>query len=661
LTALWCVPTVRKRRVYLAVGITAVAAVAVLLTVAAIVVGGRLRGHAERYVAAMGAAAAEAERAREAPLTALGALQEHLGAARQELEALRPFAAPLVNVADWLTARQIGEAWPGQAAGAWRFADAVTALGEQLTAATRDGLTSAQGGPAGLAAAQPELLRALRAAEASFAAAAAARAEVGAPAWPLDRLAPALSQWDAVAPRLSDALAQADRIGQALPLAFGSDRPYTYLVLAQTSDDLRATGGFISSIGIVRIEGGRIISFDFEKVYAAEGIDVPGPDDARAEHVSPPAPLGLYMGLGEWRLRDANWWADFPSTARQAARFWESVQGTPVDGVIAFNEEALETVLRAVGPVTLEGGAVVTADTLRDVTLAQVFQGDEPSAWYAAQSAFSRNLAQRLIAAAEQLEPDRLMDLGWALHAASVRRDLMVSSFEPQLAALARTYAVDGALLGGRTDYVYLVEQNVSYGKLSPFIRQSLDYTVDLDSAARPRRALLAIDMVNEYAPGRGRPGYPDHYYNGLRWNPEAGRMDLREGYYGGYTRLYLPLGSRILGISGFDEGVSVGTESGKTVVGGYVGLDMGGRRRIQVEWEPSGSSDVVGRYQLLFQRQPGAPHRDLTVRARVPAGVRVSAATPEGMTNDADGLIWRGSLERDLHVEVTLAAPDGP
>jgi len=655
------VPTVRKQRVVLAAGMVALAAALVWLAVAAVSTATSAGGHAERYVAAMNAAAAGADRAREQPLTALAEVKAHLSAGRFELEALRPIAEPLTRVADWLADREVGGAWPRQVAGAWRFADTATALGEHLTAGAQEGLRAASGGPAGLVAAHPALLRTLHAAQTSFADATAARASIGAPDWPLDRLGPALDRWDAVAPTLAAALTEADRLALALPLALGADRPRTYLVLAQTSDDLRATGGFISSIGVVTVERGRITSFDFEKVYAAEGIDVPSPADTSADHVSPPAPLALYMGLGEWRLRDANWWADFPSTARQAARFWQSVRGTAVDGVIAFNEEALEAVLRAVGTVTLEGGTAVTADNLRDVTLAQVFQGDEPSGWYAAQSALSHDLAQRLIAAAERLEPDRLMTLAQALHGASERRDVLAASFEPQLAALARTYNADGALQGSRSDYVYVVEQNVSYGKLSPFIRQHLAYTVDLDRAARASRALLTIDMANEYAPGKGRPGYPDHYYYGLRWNPAARRMDVREGYYGGYTRLYLPLGSRILGISGFDEGVSVGTEAGRTVVGGYVGLDMGSQRRVQVEWEPAAPTDEAGRYRLLIQRQPGAPLREVAVHARVPAGVAVTSATPEQTAQDGEGLTWRAALERDLTFDITLAASPQP
>ena len=47
------------------------------------------------------------------------------------------------------------------------------------------------------------------------------------------------------------------------------------------------------------------------------------------------------MGLGHWVLRDGNWWADFPTTARQIVQFWQLAEETPVDGVIAITDQAM--------------------------------------------------------------------------------------------------------------------------------------------------------------------------------------------------------------------------------------------------------------------------------------------------------------------------------
>src|SRR5205823_13709902 len=126
-------------------------------------------------------------------------------------------------------------------------------------------------------------------------------------------------------------------------------------------------------------------------------------------------------------------------------------------------------------------------------------------------------------------------------------------------------------LQGDQDDYLYLVEQNLSYGKLSRFVEQDLSYTTQLDAAARPVHGELEVEERNTYRPGAGLPGYPPGYYRGARWDPTARRLEAREGYYGGYTRLYLPAGSRILRAAGFDDRVDVEAEGGRAVVGGYV------------------------------------------------------------------------------------------
>jgi len=75
--------------------------------------------------------------------------------------------------------------------------------------------------------------------------------------------------------------------------------PQTYLLLMQNEDELRATGGFITSAGTFVVKDGDILNFVIEDSYAFD-------DPAR---LYPPAPWQLqqYMQLPTVLLRDANW------------------------------------------------------------------------------------------------------------------------------------------------------------------------------------------------------------------------------------------------------------------------------------------------------------------------------------------------------------------
>ena len=99
-----------------------------------------------------------------------------------------------------------------------------------------------------IAAARPELA----AADTRMARAEALAAQVRGPLHP--KLAPQLARLSRLLP-----LARAGLKGaQVAPSLLGMNGPRTYLVLAQNSDELRPTGGFISGVGHVRLDNGQI-------------------------------------------------------------------------------------------------------------------------------------------------------------------------------------------------------------------------------------------------------------------------------------------------------------------------------------------------------------------------------------------------------------------
>ena len=123
---------------------------------------------------------------------------------------------------------------------------------------------------------------------------------------------------------------------------------HTYLLLAQNNQELRPTGGFISSIGVLTLQDGLPTSFTLQDSYQVENWDAPHPD--------PPDPLRRHMQLDLWVTRDANWWPDYPTSAQAVAELYTLNQGRPVDGVIALDMIAAVQLLEALTPLTLPDG-----------------------------------------------------------------------------------------------------------------------------------------------------------------------------------------------------------------------------------------------------------------------------------------------------------------
>lgn len=164
-----------------------------------------------------------------------------------------------------------------------------------------------------------------------------------------------------VLPRLGKPLARAQGILplatagiEALPLlpsVAPAEGTRTYLLLAQNNDELRATGGFISSIGTLTFRDGVPELGPMRDSYAVEDWTKPHPD--------PPEALRKHMGIDLWTTRDANWSPDFPTSARDVAVLYELNQGTEVHGVIAADMAAAIRLLEVLTPLTLPGGATV--------------------------------------------------------------------------------------------------------------------------------------------------------------------------------------------------------------------------------------------------------------------------------------------------------------
>jgi len=594
----------------------------------------------------------------------LAEAQQHLLVARQELDALRPLVNPVVSRAHSLSNLPVVGPSIQDTIVLWNFANATNHLGEELLEISNLGATSLKRASieeqlATLSNMSPHLERA----QTHFEQAQLARSQVGELSWlpaPWDSQSQAfLTRWDNAVSLLEQTQLMAEGLLTALPALLAQERSKTYLILIQTHDELRATGGFITGVGTIQIEKGEITALTVGKVTDAEPPGEWRPkEEVSGSWVQPPAPLSRYMGLGNWALRDVSFLADFPTTAQLAARFWKKEKGSEVDGVIAINEQGLEALLEGLGPVQLASGEWIDAKNLKEKTLAHVYQGDR-SEWFKRQGEFSKELARALLDVVEQAWADRYPNLVEPLMEAFRRRDILFSSFDPNVAPWLTQLGLDGALQTPPGDYLYLVEQNVSYNKLSQFIQQQLEYTVELERNAHPVESTLVIDEANLYRAEAGWSGYPEGYYVGGRWNTTTRRLDMWEGFYGGYTSLYLPLDSQLLEATGFDDQPVTSREGKHTVVGGYVALWTEEEQRLEYRWQhrwqhgESGLPD--GQYRLFVQHQPGAPHHELTVNVRLPAGYRAVDIVPSATKVDLERVTWEVVLDQDQSLALRL------
>jgi hypothetical protein len=446
-----------------------------------------------------------------------------------------------------------------------------------------------------------------------------------------------LDQADRYLPPLRASVQMAILTPDVAPGLLGLTSPRTYLVLAQNNYELRATGGFISAVGLLRVDKGRIRTTGFRDSYLF--------DDPNRPYASPPKALTKTMWAGVWVLRDANWSPDFPTTARVASEMYQLGQGVAVDGVIAVDMTATEYVVGAIGPVQIEAyGEEVSqrelTDKLKKYWAAPL--GHEEDWWYHRKD-FMAALADGVFAKLETKLGDRQMaNLLVALWKSLEEKHLLIYVGDPNVGRFLAENNWDGAIRPVEGDYLFVVDTNVGYNKVDPKVERALDYQVVIgDNGHVHGRVTISYTNTSSVE--------VDRCLQEAKFQPSYDQM--MEGCYWDYLRLYVAEGSRIIwasevplpqgsllsqaGEAPADDGQPTvePSEGGKAVFSQFFVVAPGQQQEIGFQYDlPFGIAQEEGssRYQLLIQKQPGTLAVPVHLAVALPASARLTATQPQ-------------------------------
>ena len=161
---------------------------------------------------------------------------------------------------------------------------------------------------------------------------------------------------------MADSLEAFVGAGEKFKDVLGASQDKRYLLVFQNNSELRASGGFLGSYALVDIRDGKIRNLE---VPGGGSYDTEGGMNVR---VVAPKPLWLVNPL--WHFWDANWWADWPTTAKNLMWFYEKSDGPSVDGVISLTPTVIERLLEITGPIDLtkEYGLVIDSNNFWETT-----------------------------------------------------------------------------------------------------------------------------------------------------------------------------------------------------------------------------------------------------------------------------------------------------
>ena len=462
----------------------------------------------------------------------------------------------------------------------------------------------------------------------------------------------------------------------------GVSRDKRYLLVFQNNAEMRGSGGFFGSYALVDIRDGRIRRLE---VPAGGSYDT---EAGMKNFIKSPKPLWLVSP--RWYFWDANWWPDWPTSARSLMWFYEKSGGPTVDGVISFTPDVLADLLKITGPIDMQAdyGLTVDADNFWDLIQATVEKDNLIKTHPQEVSHLPdspKNQPKKIIGDLMAKIVDRLPQILSAKNVSPLiqileknlsAKNIMLYFSDKSLEEKASRYGFDGAILPSRQDYLLVAHANIAGQKSDRKISERIEHSVQV---------LSDLSLVDTVTITRTHNGLKNEILSGVR------NVD--------WLRVYVPQGSQLLEASGFrvpdasyfeepdpawedmpflaqaenralidlNSGTKIYTESGKTVFANWTMLDPGEtavikfRYRLPFKLQPENidfGGDWLYRlgslldkapgerfaFSLLWQKQPGAKPADVYFRIDTPAGWRQ-------IWNYPDNGGWQGAavLDRDL------------
>lgn len=423
-----------------------------------------------------------------------------------------------------------------------------------------------------------------------------------------------------------EALRRAAPIARVLPSLMGHNTTKTYLFLLQNNSELRPTGGFIGTYGIIKIRNGEITSFSTENSYNLD-------DRVKGKLFNPPpAPLRIYNSTDALFFRDSNWSPDFRVSAAKAVSLYAQEGGREkFDGVLAVTPTFIESLLGLTGVITVDG-TTFTPENFRDTLQDQVtFSFSQRGVDQTQRKEVIGEMGKKLMADVFALPQEQWRDLWEVLLGNLIQKQMLLQFNDPELQRFAEAQSWAGALATPADDNFMIVDANLASLKTDPVMERVIDYA--LDATGEQPRATLTIT-----------------------YRHTAAEFTKKITRYRTYVRFYVPKGSTLIESSGADatdRSTRTGTvtteeELEHTVFGAFKSIEPGTTEQFRVTYAlPQAIQDqITGKhYRLLAQKQPGTTHHGLKLKLTFPSPARVV----QGIDNPGSDAHTEVSIESDL------------
>ncbi len=427
-------------------------------------------------------------------------------------------------------------------------------------------------------------------------------------------------------------------VNSFLPDLLGVDERKRYLILFQNEGEIRSTGGWLTSYGIVGVEGGQIRELFVDDIYNADGSL-----KVQNKRFTPPRSMSNALELTNWPFSLVNWHPDLSDTLTEAEPFiYELGKGSSLEGLITIDVSFVEELLERWGGIEVPGETeLVTSENLNS----KIFQMHEEFVPGSTQkTTFLANLANEIVKKLLSMNVADLMGIADIFEKTLDEKHLQATFKNKDAYNFFSSRDWANSMSNEYNDAPISIDWNWGGNKANLYLDKNYSLTINVKDE----------DTV-------------DFIYSITVENSSTENV-YPEGDYINYQRIYIPPQAKILRISGIeDNDYSVYRESGFKVIGGWFNTPIESINTLDISYRierEDGNSNfpiVIQEQNAFFDinlfKQPGEKKYAYKLDITYPSTWNLESS--QGLNSISNQLSGRFELSEDLEFPVVWRIPN--
>lgn len=359
-----------------------------------------------------------------------------------------------------------------------------------------------------------------------------------------------------------------------------------YMIIMQNDKEIRATGGFWTNYATFRVSNGTIVNQDISSkdMYSIDlTLDL---IDAVYTFPTAPAAYQKYLKVERLYARDANISPDFPTAVEKFMFFYKlamplaPAEIKDIDGIVAIDTQVVAELLEVTGPVTVNGTTYTKDNVILELEKTASLELREQVGRKRVLGDLMEGMMRNVFNSDKNLWP-KLIEKGVDL---AVRKHIIGYLFDAEGQALLEEYNFAGRIVDPvEGDYSYVVSTNLGGDKTNWFVTKEVDHNI----AKEGNRYVHTLKINYSYP------------------QPDAGYGPFIKRFRD-WVRVYAPLNSEIIEVTGSEDGTGTDQERNKTYFTGYIELGPGESKEMTFKYYLPENVIKDGEYNLYIQKQPG-------------------------------------------------------